>query len=418
MYYHKYVLLAVLASAPLVGANAQAQPITPGTARSLAQQHSADVLAAREAVAVARGHERQAAAYANPQVWYGREQTGNGSESTAQDIVAAEQPIEWPGVRSARRDAARARRLAAEAGLSHLEMQVAFEAARAYAQAVAAERRARLGDTVAMAFASAVTISERRLREGDISGFAVRRIRLESARYAALRADARLSQRTARITLASLTGDSGRVDLEAPLADPPLILTVPPSADSLVALALSTRRDLGATALEIDAARADARRTSRERIPSVTLTAGTKSEEFGGARLNGFVAGVALPLPVWDRRAGAVAAADAETQRRAAELLSARRRVAREALEAAEAFRTAQEQLRTLGPLVRADAATALRAAETAYAEGEITLLEWLDTVRAYHETETTIANLQAELLIRAAALERAVGAPIFQELR
>jgi outer membrane protein TolC len=90
----------------------------------------------------------------------------------------------------------------------------------------------------------------------------------------------------------------------------------------------------------------------------------------------------------------------------------------REVTEAAESFRAVQDQLRTLSPSLQADAASVLRSAQVAYAEGELTLLEWLETVRAYYETETAIANLRAELIIRAATLERAVGTPFIQELR
>lgn len=420
MHYHRYVLLPFVAfAAPLSVAAAQEQPLTLAVARARAHQNSADIVAAREAVSVARGLERQAGAFANPLVSYSREQTSDASQSTAQDVIVAEQHVEWPGVRSARRDAARARRTAAEARLAYVETQVAFDIVRAYALALAAERRARLADTVATAFALAATVSERRLREGDISGFAARRIRLEAARYAALRADAQLQRRTASLALAALLADSARTIQHGSLVDTPIVAALPASSDSLVALALSARGDLDAAALEMEAARAEARRTSRERIPALALTAGTKREEgLGGARLHGFVAGVALPLPIWDRRAGAITAADAETRRRAAELSSARRRITREVLEAADALRAVQEQLRAIGPSVQADAAAALRSAETAYAEGEITLLEWLDTVRAYQETEAMIANLRAELVIRAAALERAVGTPLFQELR
>lgn len=420
MHYHKYVLLPFVAfAAPWSIAAAQEQPLTLAVARARAQQNSADVVAGLEAVSVARGLERQAGAFANPLVSYSREQTSDASQSTAQDVITAEQQIEWPGVRSARREAARARRTAAEARLAYIERQVAFDVVRAYALALAAERRAYLADTVATAFASAAAVSERRLREGDISGFAARRIRLEAARYAALRADASLQQRTARIALTTMLGDSARPIQMGALVDAPIVVELSVSFDSLVALALSTRGDLDAAASEIEAARAEVRRASRERIPSLMLTAGTKREEsLGGARLNGFVAGIAMPLPIWDRRAGAVTAADAEARRRAAELTSARRRITREVLEAADALRAVQEQLRVLGPSVQADAVAALRSAQTAYAEGEVTLLEWLDTVRAYQETEATIANLRAELLIRAAALERAVGTTLFQELR
>jgi cobalt-zinc-cadmium efflux system outer membrane protein len=420
MHYHRYVLLPFLAfGAPLWRVAAQEPTLTLAAARTRAQQASPDVVAAREAVAVARGLERQAGAFANPVVSYGREATGDRSQSTSQDIVAADQQVVWPGIRSARRDAARARRTAAEARLAYVERQIAFEVARAFALTLAAERRARLADTVAAAFATAAAVSERRLREGDISGFAARRIRLEAARYSALRADAVLQQRTSIIALAALLGDSIGANRVTPLAEPPAIIPVSLSSDSLVALALNTRRDLDAAALDVEAARAEARRASSERMPPMSLTVGTKREEaLGGASASGFVAGIALPLPLWDRRAGAVDAANAETRRRAAELRAFRRRVRREVMEAADALRAAQEQLQALGPAVLSDAAAALRSAQTAYAEGEITLLEWLDTVRAYQETESTIANLRAEVLIRGAALERAVGSQLFQELR
>jgi len=72
--------------------------------------------------------------------------------------------------------------------------------------------------------------------------------------------------------------------------------------------------------------------------------------------------------------------------------------------------RAAELQLITLRPQLGAEAAAALRAAETAYGEGEITLVEWLDAVRAYQEAEASFAALQAEYIIQRAALERAVG--------
>lgn len=413
----RHVAFALIA--PCCVASAQDAPASLHELRARALSASPDVAAAREAVAAARGMERQAKALVNPVFSYGREQTGRGGQSTTQDVVAADQPLEWPGLRSARRDAAGARREAAEARLVQVEAQVSYEVARAYAAALAAERRAALADTVAKAFAAAVTVSERRLQEGDISGFAARRIRLEAARYASLRAEATLGHRIARVALAMLAGDSTATPRVGPLT--PVALTAWPgvAADSLVAVALAARSDLVAAGLDVEAARADVRRTARERLPGITLTAGAKNEEtVGGERLAGFVAGLALPLPLWDRRGGAVAAAEAETRRRDAELLAARRRVTREVLEAVEGLRAVQEQLAAMSPSVQEDAAVALRAAQAAYNEGEITLLEWLDTVRAWQETQSSIGTLRAELLVRAAALERAVGAPVFQELR
>lgn len=398
---------------------AQDSTVTLARARESARATSPEIAAARHALQAARGRARQAGAFVNPVLTYSREQTGASGSTTSQNIAAVDQVLEAPGVRSARRDATRLRAEAADARLRAVEVQVDFEVTRAFAEALAADRRVALAAQAAQAFAAAVVISERRLAEGDISGFAARRIRLEAARYATLAAEAWLTRHTARLALATLT--EARIDSTTVLADPgdsALVLAALDEA-ALLERAAPTRPDLQSAQLELDAAAAEARLAARERLPSATVTLGSKSEEtLAGDRLTGLVAGIALPLPLWDRRAGAVSAGHAETRRRAAELDAARRRVAREVREAAAALRAARDQLRALGPTVQADAAAALRSAQVAYAEGELTLLEWLDTVRAYFETETTFATLRSALLVRAATLERAVGAPVIQELR
>lgn len=400
-------------------ASAQATPDTLGLpqARAAGRAVSAELAAAEAALEAARARARQAGAFVNPVLSYGREQTGASGASTSQDVIAVDQTVENPRVRSARGDAARFRVRAAEARVRAAGAEVDLEVTRAWARSVASARRAALADQAAQAFAAALLTSERRLQEGDISGFAARRIRLEAARYAALRAEAMLEARSAALALATRTGV--RVETTTVFASPPWTDVAVPPAESLVVLALLSRGDLAAASAEVDAARADADVAERERFPSATVTVGSKTEQpIAGERLRGFVAGLAIPLPLWDRRTAATEAQVAEARRRYVEWGGLRRAIGREVNEAALSLRAAQEQLRVLGPTLQADAAAALRTAQVAYAEGEVTLLEWLDTVRAYYETETSIATLRAELLVRAAALERAVGANLFQELR
>jgi len=78
--------------------------------------------------------------------------------------------------------------------------------------------------------------------------------------------------------------------------------------------------------------------------------------------------------------------------------------------QAWSAVLAAETQLEALRPQLGSEASAALAAAEAAYAEGEITLVEWLDAVRAYQEAEASYASLRAETVIQRAALERAVG--------
>lgn len=395
----------------------QDSAFTFARAISAGRAASAELAAARAALDAAMARARQAGAFANPVLSYNREQTGTGAATTSQDVIAVDQVVENPGVRAARRDATRFRVAAAEARVRNIEAGVDFEVTRAYAQSLAGARRAALADQARRAFAAALATTERRLREGDISGLQARRVRLEAARYTALRSEAVLASRAARLAFATLTGLS--MDSTATLSAPVLTDVASRPADALIVIALQSRGDLAVASAEVDVTRAEARVAGRERFPHATLTVGSKSEEaVGGERLTGFVAGVSLPLPLWDRRGAAVDAAVAEARREYAEWAGLRRRIAREVIEAAEAVTSVQEQLQTLGPALQADAAAALRSAQVAYSEGELTLLEWLDTVRAYYETESSIANLRAELLIHAAALGRAVGVNMIRELR
>lgn len=393
----------------LAAAHASARRVSPG------------LTAAREAVVAAQAVERQAGAYPNPTVAYGRERTSGNGQSNGQSITSIGQPIEF-GLRSARRDIARARREAAEARLARAESDLTHDVTVAYARVVAADRRARIAERAGVAFTEALRVSEQRLAAGDVAGYAHRRLRLEVAHAATVRAEAVLAAQTARGALSSLVtaADAPTNSSALTLSDTVVAQSPAPDADALVVMAVRGRAELRALVLDARAAGAAARLAARERTPVPVLTAGFKNERVeqpgpGNSSLGGFIAGISLPLPIFDRRSGTVDAANAETRRQLALVEDYRRRVTREVREAHHAYRIALQQVALLEPVVGPDAHAALAAADVAYAEGEITLVEWLDVMRSYREAETSLASLQAEVLLRRAALERAVGTSLTQ---
>ncbi len=406
------------------GAVAQANgQLSLGAARKAAWVASPEIRAAVEAVNAAMGRERQAGARPNPAFSYGREQTSRSGQTNAQNVALVEQPLEVGGQRLARRDVARLRREGAEARLATVVSQLDFDVARAFALAVVADQRAHLAELTAAAFTEATRVSDQRLAAGDVSGYVARRLRLEAARFAAIRASVMLERRTSRSALSSLLGVSAfegeSLVLPSELSDSdPALLGL--AVDTLVALAAHQRPEMRLAALDAAAALADARLTARERIPTPTFSAGYKNERVADpavgslAGFRGVIAGLSIPLPLFDRRAGAVEAADADARRVRAEEDVVRRRVAREVVDALDALRSAEEQRAALAPHLGEDAKIAVRAVQATYAEGEITLVEWLDAIRAYQDAESTYLTLQAEVAIRRAALARAVGAPLF----
>lgn len=414
---------AITLVAPRSAVSQAVGALTLEDAHKAARAASPELRAATEAVAAAVARERQAGAHVNPTFAYGREQTSRQGQTNAQNVAQFEQPLEIGGQRAARREAARLRRESAETRLASAISQLDFEVARSFVVAVAADQRAHLAEQTADAFTEARRVSDQRLAAGDVSGYVARRLRLEAARFAALRASVDLERRTARSALAMLIGRSSvegaSLILRSELSDSASALLALP-VDTLQALASRLRPDLRLASLDAEVALADARVTARERVPTPTLSAGYKDERVAapsGGSLSGFrgvIAGLSIPLPVFDRRAAAVEASDADARRLRAEEDVVRRRVAREVLDARDALRAAEEQRAALAPYVGEDSRVAVRAVQASYAEGEITLVEWLDAIRAYQDAESTYVTLQAEVAIRRAALSRAVGTPLF----
>jgi cobalt-zinc-cadmium efflux system outer membrane protein len=399
-------------------ANAQ-QPaggMTLEQVREQAQRASPILSAARAAVDAATSRQRQAGAHPNPVLGYSREQTSGSDLSTSQDIAVIEQRLEIGGQAGRRVAAARARADVARARLALATSELNERVARVYADVIAADRRYALAAQAAEQFGKAVTVMNLRVSEGDVSGYQARRLRLEAARYAALAADAARVRREARVHLDQFIPGQGEAALAGLAVLPGATNALELTRDSIVALAVTKNAELQLAQNEVQVASADRNAVSRERIPTPALTAGYKGERPTDDRsLSGFVAGLSLQLPVWDRRGAALEAATADIRRSEAERDAVRLRVGRAAEIAWDAARRADEQVQTLRAQLGAEAVAALHAAETAYAEGEITLLEWLDTARAYQEAEASYATVVAESFIYRATLERLLGVALIR---
>lgn len=402
-----------LLAVPLGAVAQEPMPLTLDAARRLAVEQSA-ILAARTARSMGdRSRAQQLGAWPNPVVSVRIERTGSGAQAIDQWTAEVGQPVDLAGVAASRGAAARLRAEGSAAAIVGAEAGVLMEVSTAYARAILADRRVRLADLTVAAFDRAARIGRERRDAGDLSGLALRRLDLEAGRVLAQRAVAHLARRTERGRLAELISGSARsiepeqIILVDTLPDGPGPLG---ALDSLISVALRERPDVIEQNALVGAATTEARAELRLRLPVPVLTAGLKSEQLGSARQSGFVAGVALPLPVFDRRRAAVAAGLADREETTAVLEQVRRRVRREVTLAWESLHAVESQRAALAPRLGEDARIALSAAEVAFNEGEIGVTEWLDTIRAYYEAEATLLSLIAETTIERTRLEMAVG--------
>lgn len=401
--------LAVTTALLLCAASAAAQErraITLEEALELFDAHNLELRLARAQAAEAAALARQAAAYPNPTVIGSHEPLSDGDRSYSESYLNLSQRLEWPGTRSARQDAAARTAAAAAARLAADSARLAFEVKRAYIEAARAERAQRTLTRVAEVFRRGERSAEERYAAGDISLYDRRRIRVERIRYETRLAEAELGAAAVRRRLALLVAPHAE---PLQLAPADSLVGLPPGIEFARALelALSRRGEVAAAEAAVESARAAASVARRERIPDVTATGGYKTQSDG---LTGAFLGLSLPLPLWDRRGGAVEAAESRIRAAEAHLALTRRQIENDVRRALETYESLARRADLLDAAAMDEAADLLEIARVAYAEGEMELIELLDAAEALREAQAAAARLRADLWTGYYDVERAVG--------
>jgi outer membrane protein, heavy metal efflux system len=379
--------------------------VTLAEAHALFARNNAELHVARAAAVEAAALARQTAAYPNPEVSVTHEPLSGGGRSYSESYFNLSQRLQWPGTRSARQNAADRIAAAAAARLAADSSRLAFQVREAWVNAALAERSVSLLERVTEVFRSAERSAEERLREGDISAYDRRRIAIERLRYESSLADARLTASTQRRTLALLVLPGGD-ELEIGPADTLGAAPPRPDLERLMGNALARRSEVAAAAAALEAARTDARAARSGRIPDATAISGWKRQSDG---LAGAFLGLSIPLPLWDRRAGDVGAADARVSAAEARRAQAERQVRNDVARALLAYEAAVARIAMLAD-PQVEAADLVAIAQIAYDAGEMELVQLLDAADALREAQALEARLRADLWTSWFDLERAVG--------
>jgi cobalt-zinc-cadmium efflux system outer membrane protein len=367
--------LFILASLAGGGA-ALAEPAPPYAALLAQARANAPRLAEADAgVAQAQGLARQAAARPNPVVGFDVENLGNvgspGGLDPRQTTASIEQTLELGGKRSARIAAGRADVAAAQARGDLTRGEFAAQLAVAYAEAEVA--------------AAKVAQAEESLAAAETDAHAAREL-VDAGREAELRALQAASERDA----ARADRDEAQAGRDAAFAKLSALVGSPTVFDSTTESLLDrasampvgegSTPAIAAARAERDAAAARVRVEARQAMPDVTVSAGVR--RLYGDDNTAFIAGVSVPLPLFNRNRGATDAARAELSAREARLRQAE-------FDAAADLRAAQSMARSAALRVEAAsageaaAAEAYRLARLGYDAGRLPLLELSSARRA-----------------------------------
>jgi len=367
--------------------------------------HHPELTAARATVTAEEAAARQAGTLANPELsldvenFAGRDELRgfDGAETTVQLV----QLLELGGKRARRRALAEAESDIANRQAALTRAALYVQTVEAFVTLLAAQERQELAASQLQLAEQSSDSLATQIEAGKVSAIAGVRQRplLIEARLEEQRAAGTLA--AARVALAALLGED-----QAPLLTVSGDLGTLPEIPETAELETSPQLAL-ATAERERAARELAGERARA-IPDLTVGLGVRHFQETGA--TALVAGVSLPLPLFDRNRDGIAAAGAHLEA-ARTLEQDRRRQLESALAQAMAdFRAARAEAVALRDELAPATRESFEAIDFGYRAGKFDQLDLLDAQRQWNEVRSRLLAAQAACHVAAARLDALLG--------
>jgi len=342
----------------------------------------------------------------NPSLRYSLDSLKNG-EKEREETYSVSQNIDITGKRSIRIDVLKKSK---EASLYFLEHEVAgiiFHLKQTYYKILFLKENEKLLTVLLAMFEEVKNKTEERFKAGDVSEADLMKISLEQKSIGRNLEALRIELRTEKKKLGMLL-DIGMNDLE-PIGEfvyKPLILDMNIAPESVFSL----RYDVRGQSILVDAATASLSFARRNSFPSFDIEAGYKKRTGG---FEGFVFGVTIPLPIFDRNQGGIERAKREIEHERATLELVKKNAIYEVailqekiVSLTKIISDSSQQLNTTRQLTK--------IARIAYEEGETGLLEILDAVRSEKALAMEYNSNLYDYWSAVFELEKAVGKRLF----
>lgn len=355
------------------------------------------------------GLARQAAAYPNPVVSVTHEPLSTGSRSYSESYFMLSQRLLWPGLRNARVEAANNLVSAARFQVAADSIRIAFEVISTYLRVSAEEDKEAVLLQVASLMRDVESSWTTRFDEGEVSGYDLRRMRLERARHENALGLGSLSTNAAKRELASLILYEDDIVKLTPIDHPqgiPQELTL----DVILNAARIGRPEISSALKNVEASQSSLKRSQLENRIQPTVTAGYKRQSDG---LDGVYFGGAVGLPLFDRNQGNIESEIAQKYAAETRHLLTIQEVENDVRLSFDLYQSLRNRMTLIQDDLLAEADDLLEIALTSYNEGEMTLLELMDAAEAFRDAHLIQIDMKTALWTNYFSVLRAAGLPL-----
>jgi outer membrane protein, heavy metal efflux system len=402
--------------------------VVPAYAESAGQVYSLDMIvdlalsknplvsSAEGTIEQQKGQQTVAGAYPNPSVTgfgghgslrdAGRAGIGTllDSQSLAEYNVTVGQPVEWPALRAARQQIADLGFATANVGLLETRLNLASQVKVAFYDLLLAQQGADLARQNRDTVEGVARIVKARVKSGEAPQFESIKAEVEvlQARQQLARADNVV--RISRVVVDTLTGGAlgATYTVHGEFRMVPRELQI----DGLMVRMMEQHPTIQRLLRSVEQSEWRIEFERQARVPTVTVN-GSYWREMGREAFQG---GLSVPMPLWYRRQGEIAASLGAKRREEAELLRARNELGRAVYQHYQDVRTTAELIDVFDKGLLKQAQEALRLAQFSFQQGASSLLEVLDAQRVQRQILLDYAEARHALSVSLARLEQAVG--------
>ena len=351
-----------------------------------------------------QGQRQTASQWPNPTLAYSREDRRDNGMKSGEWTAGMGVPLNELWMRGARLGAAEAQLEMASLNAIQIRNTLRFAVQEAFVRTYFAEKQKRIWHKVSTLFAEATRIGQVRFAEGDIGHYEQQRLALEARQFQQREAFARMRwlQHQQRLALL-LDPENGDATFDL----------VPVSSDSARVLDLSTlekqalenRAEILLARAQYRLREAELRAAKRQKWPDTHLFVGYKEQTDD---FRGITAELSLELPFFDRQQGEIRRTDAAVRQQMRRAEWQEQQTLQEVRQAYARYRLYREQVDSIDMDPAPD--QLLEIARYAYSEGEMSLVEWIDAIRAFGESFVLRFDLMEQYQLSLFELERATG--------
>lgn len=381
------------------------EPLTLQRAIDMALKQNPEMEISRQKVVAADGRRIHNGKWPNPEIEVSVEEAPfDGGIDRGKTQAGLQQEFPFPGKKQLDRQIGKAGVEISNFNLLSVRLSLIRDVKIAFFEALATERQHTIAKEILALARNSSDIVTKRLEAGRGSVQEQLRAEIETERSKAEVEDFRQQSVSARQRLAALVGDA--TSAEVPISGSLIALVDPGLLASLQSDAsdISRHPKLAAAQAAIDQAALRLKRERLERMPN--LTAGFEAGRDGAEDESIFGLKFSLPLPLVNRRKGAIQEADAELKIAQSELGALELALTTRLRSISQKYVAASTQVITYRDRILPKSEEAVKLTDKGYGEGRFTLTDLLDTQRTTAAVRLIYQDKLLELLSAQAEIE------------